>query len=203
MSTEIATNDLVASRFLAVASEAEAGFGKLLKFTKGHYYLGDDEVPSGHEFVAQMPSVAHGWVKFIDGKLVEQRIGKVADGFMLARREELGDTDETQWEKDSTGKPRDPWGKQWYVPLVALETGEMVVFCTGSRGGSQTVSKLCAIYGRQARNGLPIIRLNISSYKHREFGRIEIPDLAVVSWEKQHDVSAPSIADEMNDSVVF
>jgi hypothetical protein len=205
MTTELATIDTIASRFLAAADQAginEIG-GKLLKFSKGKYFVGDDEVPLGTEYVAQMPGVTNGWVKFVDGKVAEQKLGRIADGFIAGSREALGDTDESNWERDGTGRARDPWSLQYYVPLLNAETGELVVFVTGSRGGIGEVSKLCRIYARQACNGLPVIKLSTRAYKHKDFGRIETPSFDVVTWEKLTAEPLPPIEDELSDSIPF
>jgi hypothetical protein len=204
MNSELATLDTVASRFLAVAEQTGVNeLGKLLKFSKGHYYIGDDEVPAGREYIAQMPGVTYGWVKFSNGTIAEQKLGRVADGFVAGPREALGDTDQTAWEKDGQGRPRDPWTLQYYVPLLNAESGELVVFVTGSRGGISEVGKLCRLYGRNTRNGLPIIKLGTSSYKHKDYGRIETPSLDIVSYEMLTAEPLPSDARELDDAVPF
>jgi hypothetical protein len=196
--TQLATLDTVSNRFLAAADQAGGGdFGPLMKFSKGRYYIGDVEVPTGTEYVAQMEGVSHGWIKFVDAKVVEQKVGRIADGFIAPKREELGDTDESLWERDNRGEPRNPWSFQYYVPLIHNETGELVVFVTGSRGGKKTVGSLLRIVGHNTKRGNPTVRLEVSSYKHKTFGRIEEPDIKVVGWES----AAPAIA--MSDSIPF
>jgi hypothetical protein len=197
--TELTAPDIVAARFLAAAEEAGgSGFGPLLKFVKGHYYVGDIEVPPGHEYVAQMPCVACGWVKFADRKVVDQKIGKIADGFRLPERATLGDLDQSKWEVDSKG-PRDPWARQWYLPLLDAESGEFVVFVTGSSGGQRAIGNLCRTYGSNPHRGLPIVRIGVRAYKHKEHGRIEEPEVKIVAWEK----AQPSLGVELNDRIPF
>src|SRR5262245_37637208 len=170
--------------WLEAAAEAGNELGKLLKFVKGKYESGDDQVPEGTEFVAHVDQLVRGWVKFEDGKVTDQRVGKVADGFKLPSREDLSDTDSDKWEKDASGKPRDPWVIQWYLPLVGVESGELVTFVTGSKGGIGAIGTLCRVYGRKRRNGLlPVVALKTRSYKHKTYGRIETPDLPIVGWD--------------------
>ncbi len=109
-------------------------------------------------------------MKFEDSKVVDRLIGKVADGFKPPKREELGDTDRTSWkEKDANGQPRDPWVSQWFVPMIAVETGDFVTFVTGSKGGAAAVAGLCRVYGHKNREGmLPIVALRTRSYKHQQ-----------------------------------
>ena len=85
-----------------------------------------------------------GWVKFKRGELVERRVGRVADGFVVPKREELDDTDSSAWEIDTRGEPQDPWSQQSYLPLEDLETNEILTFVSGSLGGRQAVSRIAA-----------------------------------------------------------
>jgi hypothetical protein len=141
---QLANVDTAANRFLTAADQA-GGSDPLLKFTKGHYYVGDDEVPTNDcKYVALMSGVSYGWVKFVDKKVVDQRIGRISEGFVAESRETLGDTDQTQWELDSHNEPRDPWVLQWYLPLVNTETGEGVVFVTGSTADGAPSAIYCA-----------------------------------------------------------
>jgi hypothetical protein len=97
-----------ANPWLEAAEEAGGGFGKLLKFNKGDWLIGEDEVPEGTEYIAYIDEVARGWVKFEDKQVVDRQIVKVRDGH-APKRQELGDDDESQWEVDeNTGKARDP-----------------------------------------------------------------------------------------------
>jgi hypothetical protein len=76
---------------------------------------------------------------------------------------------------------------------------------------------LCSIFARNAKNGLPVIKLGTSSYRHRTFGRIDIPDFPVVGWQSRNKAGADtgvvdddddmgqvaSPSDEMNDACPF
>ena len=173
-------NETALTHLAGVAAQAQEM--RLLKFVKGKWYVGDDELPAGREFIAHAHQLAHGWVKFSDGKLVEQRVGIVADGFVIATRDELGDTDSSEWDKDGAGAPRDPWTTQYYLPLEDAETGELFTFVTGSQGGNSAIGKLTSQFVRNVRNGLPMVRLAAGSYKHKTFGRVEVPELRVTGW---------------------
>jgi hypothetical protein len=169
--------------FLEAAAEAGGEFGRILKFVKGEWQIGEDTVPEGTEYVAYLDQLLRGWVQFADGAVVDRRIERVATGVKLPNREELGNTDPQQWEKDDSGVARDPWVKQWFLPMTSVETDDCAVFITGSRGGSAAIGSLCRVYGRTDRKGLlPIIALKTRSYKHRQYGKIETPDLPIVGW---------------------
>jgi hypothetical protein len=171
--------------WLEVAQEAGSDVGRLMKFVKGKWETGDDEVAEGTEFVAHVDQLMRGWVRFDDGKVTDRRIGKVADGFKPPPREELGDTDENKWkDKDADGHPKDPWTVQWFLPLIGVETGDVFTFVTSSKGGVGAIGDLCRVYGhKQRENLLPIVALKARSYKHPRYGRVETPDLAIVGWD--------------------
>jgi hypothetical protein len=121
--------------------------------------------------------------------------------------------DQTQWEKDATGKPRDPWTFQYYLALEDAETGVVMTFVTGSAGGNGAIGRLCGQFHRNAKNGLPIIRLGASSYKHKAYGRVEVPDFPIIDWtgvvctaveERAATISlVPSTRDGMDDEIPF
>jgi hypothetical protein len=185
----ITQNSGALAHFAAIAAKAQEL--RLIKFIKGKYLTGDDELPLGKEFIAHVDQLNHGWTKFADGKVVEQRIGLVAEGFSTPAREELGDMDEAEWEKDAAGKPRDPWSCQYYLALEDAESGELLTFVTGTTGGNSAIGRLCGQFARNAKNGLPVIRLGASSYKHKSYGRVEVPDFPVIRWTGIADDEIP------------
>src|SRR5262249_54086707 len=121
--------------WLEAAAEAGSEFGKILKFVKGEWQVGDDIVPAGTEYIAYIDEHGRGWVKFEDGSVTDRQIVKVAAGHP-PKRAELGNTDQSQWETDDDGKPRDPWAMQWLLPMSPVEAEcDLTVFATGSKGG--------------------------------------------------------------------
>jgi hypothetical protein len=170
--------------WLEAAAEGGNPFGKLLKFVKGKWEIGDNEVPPGTKYIAHIDQLARGYARFEDGKVTDLKIVKIVDGVKLPTRDELPDNDPKKWkEVDADGNPRDPWVKQWYLPLIDAESGDFVTFVSGSNGGNNAISNLCRVYGHRAHDGLlPIVVLKTTSYKHKKYGRIEEPDLFIVGW---------------------
>jgi hypothetical protein len=169
------------ARLAAVAKQAQTI--ALLKFAKGKWFIGDDEVAAGREFIAHPDQLAQGYTKFVGGKVVEQKIGIVADPtFVLPSRDELGDTDENRWEIDNNGKPRDPWVLQYFLPLEDGDTGELMSFTTSSQGGNSAIGKLTGLYLNNMHRGRPMVQLATGFYKHKTFGRVEVPEFKVSGW---------------------
>jgi hypothetical protein len=163
--------------------------GKLLKFSKGDYVAGtsDEDVAVGTRFAAVMDSLHVGWIRWQNNRPTEQRMGPISENFQPPRRTELGDLDESQWETDDDGHPRDPWQFSNYLVLVAVDDDELFTFTTASRGGLNAIGELCKTFGktmRQQPDKYPVIELGVGSYQHsnRAYGRIKYPVLAVVDW---------------------
>jgi hypothetical protein len=177
-----------------------------LLFKKGKFYIGEDQIALGREYVAFPLDWARGWVKWEDGRIVDaQHMGRVADGYVLPERDELGDNDKSQW---PDGKD-DPWQAQNILPLEDAETGEFLIFVSGSYGAKIAVEKLC---NRVARNikagkdlGLPTIELAVAEFSTKDYGKIDRPDFPIVKWERgedaPRDISPPSTS--LNDSIPF
>jgi hypothetical protein len=190
----------------AAQEEQSSELGKLLKFVKGHFYIGDDEIALGREYVAYADQWTRGWVKFEGGVPTAKHIGRAIDGFKVADRMDLGDLDQSKWERDSSGNPKDPWSRQSYLPFEDVESGEIVIFVSGSQGGRGAIGNLCGSAANNHRRGHPRIKLGVSSYKHRVYGRIEVPDFPVVGWTGGLSGAAEPpkpIQAEMSDEIPF
>jgi hypothetical protein len=160
------------------------GLGRILKFSKGQYESQGDVVPLGTQFIAHVDQVAVGWVKFgTDGSLIEQKIGKLIDGFVMPDRAELDCFDQSAWPMGRDGKKKDPWLAQHYLPLVGCEDETMVfTFVTATSGGTSAIGKLTQAFGCRDMDALPIIELAVEHYKHKMFGRVDKPLFTIVRW---------------------
>jgi hypothetical protein len=164
--------------------------GKLLKFSKGDYLAGQDseDIPTGTEMVALMDSLMVGFTRWENNAPAEQIMGRVIDGYVPPRRSELGYTDQSEWETDERGDPRDPFQLTNYLILIdpkALD--EPYTFTTSSKGGMGAIGELCKVYGRHMRehpDQCPVIKLEVGSYNHRDksLGRIKYPSFPVLRW---------------------
>ena len=87
MANDVATQKTASELLSEAAEELNGGnVGKILKFQKGKYFVGDDEIAVNSELIAHVTQLARGWVKFKNGELVDRRIGKVVDGFVAPQR---------------------------------------------------------------------------------------------------------------------
>jgi hypothetical protein len=96
--------------------------GSLLKFSDWKWTLGKEgtAIKDGKRLVALGTAAA--WVKWVDGKPAEYKLRQA--GQRLPEREELGDTNEDDWEAGLNGEPKDPWQNTRFVYLVDPVTAE-------------------------------------------------------------------------------
>ena len=191
-SANLPTATGIADPLLAFAA-SESGqdiLGKLLKFSKGDFIADKTEIPAGTEMVAAVDALVVGWVRWVGKQQVERRLGRVSDGFREAQREELGWHDEAAWERDSDGRPNDPWQKVRLLPLKRISDGELFTLTLNGRGRSgEAIGRLAGAYGRSRNreDSYPIIKLGVDAYEHRQFGRIKFPVLTIVGWRPRRE----------------
>ena len=161
----------------------------LLRFKKAEYFKGDDEVEVGHEFIAYPFDAMRGLVHWKDDTVVEQRLGRIRDGFILEREDFPADED---------------WKPQYALPLEDPETGEFVAFVSGSFGGKKAIHNLINTTARAVKAGrgeaTPLIRLAVGSFTSKEYGKIACPSFEIV---KQTVEVKPTIKEEMSDGIPF
>src|SRR5207249_338636 len=139
--------------------------------------------------VAVMPGLLHGWIRWEDNH-PEHNMGLLAEGFEPPERDTLGYNDKTKWEIDASGKPRDPWQRSLYLPMVTINGETVYTFMSTSDGGRRRgVAPLCGEYGhhiRQHPDELPVVGLGQHSYLHsdRSIGRVKYPLFPIIRWVK-------------------
>ena len=193
------------------AAQEDAGFEKLLKFKKGVYECDNAEVPLDSEYIAHCVGWTKCWIKFVDAKVVDRTMYRVADGRRAPDREELDDNDRNKWGNGPNGQPSDPWVYQYLLPLENKE-GDLVVFVTSSIGGKRAVADLCKSYARRTdRTGVseqPVIKLGKAVMPTRMYGDVPRPLFTIVGWdgssEGVREVKAPeTLHQELNDEIPF
>ena len=204
MTTDLATNEV--NPFLAYgrAANQRTIVGDILKFSKGDWSAGsnDEEIDEGTRFVAVMDELMVGWVKWENNRPVQHEMGRLIDGFRPAKRKDLGDNDETMWERDNRGEPRDPWQLTNYLILKEEQGDRLFTFAPSSRGGIGAVAQLSEQYGkmnRQKPDAFPVVEIETSSYKHDSYGRIKIPVLKLVGWAPKASAMALLEANQADD----
>jgi hypothetical protein len=166
---------------------ATASSNPLLRFVKGEYFIAEDEIEVGHEYIAYPFDAMIGFARWEDDVVVEQRLGRIADRFQLEREDLPADQE---------------WKPQRALPLEDASTHEYVVFVSGSFGGQKAINTLINSTARAVKDGrgdaTPLIRLSLGSFTSKEYGRIACPSFEIVEQTVK-----PTIREEISDSVSF
>jgi hypothetical protein len=172
-------------REMAAAMRSRTGFdGTMLLFKKSFWTAGRDAVDmNDEELVALVDQLMLGWCKWKDNKPVDYHVGFVRDRFQPPKRSELGDNDNSRWEK----RDKDPWQFTFFLPLADPETAALYVFSTTSAGGKDALADLQELYadGRERQENAgkaPRVALQGTHYTHQEHGRVDKPCFTIVGW---------------------
>jgi hypothetical protein len=158
--------------------------GTLLKFSDWNWLRGKEASPieKGTKLVALGTAAA--WARWAGGRPVEYRMRQ--SGKPLPDREELGNTDQSQWEPAPDGKtPRDPWQSTRFVYLVDPNTAEAFTFSTSSWGGREAVINLGDSIARMRSahpKALPVVALDAAPMITK-YGRKSKPVFRIVDWK--------------------
>ena len=169
--------------FELVATPAGPNFRAVyMRFVKGTYELGAERepVPLGTQFI--VIAAKEGWARVVRGEDV-RRVPR-EPGKPFPQRNELGDTDQSQWPLFD-GQPSDPWTLSNELLLIEKETGRPVIFASTSWTGREAVADLCRLitYQRRSRgpNAKPIVSIGVGTYRSRR-GPVATPKFTVLAW---------------------
>jgi hypothetical protein len=196
------------------AADEGGGRGQLMKFVQGEFKVGDGRVPHGTRFVACLLNAERGWIKFnSEGEPPTQETGKVADGYELLPREMYGDLDEAKWPIGLDGKPRDPWQRVVYLPMIRVgegpDEGTVLTFSTMSDTGRQAVANLYSRFETLSwkyRGQLPIVEIGCKTLNNAF--NTKVPMFTIVGWQPIGGEGAPipalpSTRDDLADEITF
>jgi len=172
--------------YIIDACREDAGFGRILTYVKGEYFLEKKEITLGTQFKVYTKSLVHVWINF--GPPVEQRIYQIAKGQKAPDRETLGDLDKSEWEIGLNDEPKDPWVKQFLLPFEFINTGDRVTFRTSSGGGKRAVAELCSLCAFRSKRGdpsIPVIKIESTTFPGKKgVGRVHKPQFDIVRWDE-------------------
>jgi len=186
--------------------------GVPLKWSKESTYVRNDtgeEVKVGTELVCIYTETQAGRIKF-SGKGVppERHMGPIFEGYLPPPRAELGDLDESLWDRDLSGKPADPWQEQMLLPLQDAENGEMFYFTTTSITGRKAVQNLlrqCERLAKKEPGYWPVVRLATGGFDHRDerVGFVKTPAFIVVGKTPKETGAKLAVAQDLDDEIGF
>jgi hypothetical protein len=167
--------------------------GPKLKFVKGHWSIGDQEVSATEEFVVYPETIVKVWERWENKRIADRIIARL--GEKLPSRSSLGDTDRSAWALGQNGKPSDPWTESHIVAMRRSRDNSPIVFVTASDGGKKSLGHLADAAAGRA-DFCPVVELSSSSYSHPTWGLIFTPQFDVTGWAPRNPkpLDAPAIA---------
>lgn len=152
--------------------------------TDGTWVYGSDdtEVQEGSLWAIHPASLQHGFVKWTDYDEDEKRSNEIVDERMVPMTAALPNVEElpkTEWK----------WAQQLSLVVVCVsgeDKGTQVLFKTTSVGGKKAVNELLdailAQLDTDPAHPVPVVNLEVGSYKHRKYGKTYYPILTIKKW---------------------
>ena len=185
--------------------------GRLVKFDgkEGRFLFvdNDETIDAAEDFVVLCDETLVTYVKFQpNGPPLREGGLLYAPGFVLPKRENLGDIDPRKWEVGLSGKPEDPWKLEMSLVLKRPATQELLTFSTMNKTGRRAVGGLLRHYDRLQRSSpgsFPVVRLKPGGYDSDQFGWVPTPTFPVVGVSPGHTAAVPdtSLKGDLNDEI--
>jgi hypothetical protein len=140
-----------------------------------------DQVGAIQQFVVDIRSYQHGWIRWQDQKPTHRYMGRKVDGFPLPVRSRLP-------EPELEGSEDDPWQETHSIVMRNMdgpdEADNLCTYTTTSWGGRKALGKLIDAYVKQAKEHpgqMPVVYLG-SVDKQSPRGPVPNPVITIVDW---------------------
>jgi hypothetical protein len=180
----------------------------------GRVYYNDDEseVSPETEWTVILDAIWVGRVRLVEGEPAQYDGGLFfAPGWHRKARDELGDTDMTQWpiNKFDDSKIDDPWKEAVYIPLEDGANGEMITLQVQSKPRTAAIFatdaflRHCKQTAKRFPDHYPLVKIGMSPYESHNFGQQWKPNFQPCGKVERSSASKPdgSVAADMNDEL--
>lgn len=174
---------------LAIQKAPTSGSPFIKLDKSGDWVFGSDayEVQDGGLWAINPNSFIEGWIAWGEGELLGEEMAPMAGPALVS-------TDLPTHAGAKRG-----WEKQVGLQMVAVSgeyEGQQVVYKTSSKGGMKAVREMVAKVVNQINGGdadiVPVVALESSSYRHKTYGKIQTPVLALDHWMSMSGVPVDS-----------
>jgi hypothetical protein len=138
------------------------------------------------QFVVDVLSYKHGWIRWHEKKPTHKFMGRKVDRWPLPKREQLPEADIAYTEEDG-------WQETHTIVMRELESGALFTYGTTSWGGKKALSKLLGTFKDNAKKHpgmMPVVYLG-SVDRMGEKGEYQAPTLEVCEWAEFGEDQSP------------
>jgi hypothetical protein len=168
---------------------ADKFFLKVAKQGFWVYGAEETEVEEASKWAINPNAIATGYACWADAELLDEQMALITEEPIV---------------KSSLAVHNHPWNPQIGLQLVCIsgeDKGVQVLYQATSLGARKAFAKLLDSLLEKAGSGstklVPIVELEVSSYKHKKWGKVFTPLLTVVDWMSVEDSSVtPEAAEE-------
>jgi hypothetical protein len=154
---------------------------------------------TGTEFIAVVDQCAEVWNRFENNSKEESLRFNVLKNGVHGRPSTY--TDKEQWPTDSkSGRPSDPWGNQYELPMIAVDDGRVVLFRASTQLAKAMVGRVLAAAASQTAPRRPFVTVTVTSNDKQPPQMV--PDLVITGYcDDDGDVPGLSDVPGFNDDV--
>ncbi len=175
-----------------------------LRFRNGQWIDQDgNEVVIGTKFVANVPTLSVGFIRFKGKGEAPQKALTLAANNEPVTREELGDLNPNTWPLQNNGEPKDPWNATYELDAADAEMGRPTTITASTWTAREAVLDLVDDWDAKQTDHphqLPIIALGATT---RDIGRhrdVDVPLLTIVGWTEDTGALDDEPVEETSDN---
>lgn len=176
--------------------------GDSLNFKKGFWYAGYGKkkvrIKTGAKYVMNLANAVETWQTFVDGRPKFAPLAYLINGESRCPREEMGQLDESRWDKgdNGDGDPMDPVQAITVCPIRAPKGVELHHISLGSLSSRIAFEQLLGEWLDQYDDNpgkLPIVELTEADERTRKGSKQTylVPTFSIVGWEAATKIDNP------------
>lgn len=190
------------SEFTQLAAELGVPLGAFLKYSgnDGTYQFKGQQIEHGTALIFNMLTMKKGFICWLGGKAVEQKMVGLLSGGKMPSRAELTNHEPPEGYKQGEG-----WAEQVGVQVINPNDGTVMELNLSNKSGVAALSQLANAYGTKRKFNLdergvpklPLIEISARSFPPKNAPGLKwAPDFKIISWvseeEMQHYISSNS-----------
>ena len=197
---DVANIDALVNQLESATSDLTSGGMQYIKFKKGEWVIGREEETfpdNAFEAVPDLPNIQFGWVCWKDGQLVDEIWYGLGED--MASQDML--PDHGPFTQQNDGWSKNVRFQMNILPTLGVEGNILAQFTGSSNGAQRATGEMIKTWVKEMRTGshtgeVPVVRFFADHYKHRQYGKVQIPGMEISRWMKPDDTPVVSASSE-------